>query len=178
MTMTSQSSIDTNKVAHCTFELTGQPISILKCINHENYDAFSGSSSFANNPAAVSSPDEGPLPPGRYYILDRESGGMLGWIRDPVKDFIARTDRSDWFSLYRDDGNIDDKTIIDNVVRKNFRLHPIGVAGLSEGCVTMPSRIAFEQLSSYLRNMDGGSIPGSGQKYYGILDVIDPRISK
>ncbi|EFW77385.1 DUF2778 domain-containing protein [Pseudomonas savastanoi pv. phaseolicola] len=170
--------IDSNKVAYCTFELTGHATSQLKCSNNESYDAFSGSTNFANDPTAVSNSDNGPLPPGRYYILDRESGGRLGWLRDPVKDFIARTDRREWFSLYRDDGHIDDETTIDSITRVNFRLHPVGVAGLSEGCVTMPSKIAFEKLSIYLRNMDGGRIPGSGQKYYGILDVIDPRKNK
>nr|UVN17883.1 hypothetical protein pPsy0479a_00051 [Pseudomonas syringae] len=47
-------SIDTNKVAHCTFELTGQPMSLLKCSNNENYDAFSGLTGYSNNPSEVS----------------------------------------------------------------------------------------------------------------------------
>ncbi|RMM11287.1 hypothetical protein ALQ25_100555 [Pseudomonas coronafaciens pv. atropurpurea] len=172
------SSIDTNKVAYCTFELTGQSMSLLKCSNNESYEAFSGLTDFANDPAEVSNAENGPLPPGRYYILNRESGGTLGWLRDPITDLIARTNRSDWFSLYRDDGQIDDSTIIDNVKRQNFRLHPVGPMGVSEGCVTMTSKLGFEQLSVYLHNMDGDRIPGSGQKYYGILDVIDPRKAK
>lgn len=54
-------------------------------------------------------------------------------MKDPITDMIARTDRSDWFSLYRDDGEIDDRTVIDNVKRENFRPHPVGPLGLSEG---------------------------------------------
>ncbi|MGN2434929.1 DUF2778 domain-containing protein [Pseudomonas syringae] len=171
-------SIDTNKVAHCTFELTGQPMSLLKCSNNESYEAFSGITGYTNNPAEVSNAKLGPLPPGRYYILNRESGGTLGWLRDPITDMVARTDRSDWFSLYRDDGEIDDRTIINNVVRQSFRLHPVGRSGFSEGCVTMTSGLGFEQLSVYLRNMEGDIIPGSGKKYFGILDVVDPRGAK
>ncbi|EFW82838.1 MULTISPECIES: DUF2778 domain-containing protein [Pseudomonas syringae group] len=171
-------SIDTNKVAHCTFELTGQPMSLLKCSNNESYEAFSGLTGFANDPAAVGNLEQGPLPPGRYYILDRESGGRLGWVREPLSDLFARTDRSHWFSLYRDDGSIDDATVVNNVTRGNFRLHPIGPMGLSEGCVTMTSEIAFNQLSIYLHNMDGDRIPGTEKRYFGILDVIDPRTGK
>ncbi|EGH66721.1 hypothetical protein A253_27474 [Pseudomonas syringae pv. actinidiae ICMP 19102] len=171
-------SIDLNKVAHCTFELTGQPISLLKCSNNESYEAFSGLTGFANDPAAVNNLEQGPLPPGRYYILDRESGGRLGRIREPLSDLFARTDRSHWFSLYRDDGSIDDRTVVNNITRGNFRLHPIGPLGLSEGCVTMTSEIAFNQLSIYLHNMDGDRIPGTEKKYFGILDVIDPRTAR
>ncbi|WP_122253340.1 DUF2778 domain-containing protein [Pseudomonas savastanoi] len=170
--------VDTNKVAYCTFELTGHATSQLKCSNNESYDAFSGRTGYANNPAEVSNSENGPLPPGRYFILDRESGGRFGWLRDPITDFYARTDRSSWFSLYRDDGLTDDETLIDDVTRGNFRLHPVGPLGLSEGCVTLMSKNGFDQLSVYLRNMDGDRLPGSGQKYYGILDVIDPRTKK
>ncbi|RML69132.1 hypothetical protein ALQ90_200247 [Pseudomonas savastanoi pv. savastanoi] len=42
----------------------------------------------------------------------------------------------------------------------------------------MTSGLGFEQLSVYLRNMEGDIIPGSGKKYFGILDVIDPRGEK
>ncbi|RMT37182.1 hypothetical protein ALP50_200029 [Pseudomonas syringae pv. spinaceae] len=168
-------SIDTNKVAHCTFELTGQPMSQLKCSNNESYEAFSGKTDFVNNPDEVGNAKNGPLPPGRYYILDREHGGMLGWIRDPIHDLFARTDRDDWFSLYRDDGSIDDSTIVNNVTRGSFRLHPAGPMRVSEGCVTLTSKLGFEQVSIFLRNMTGDLIPGTTKKYYGVLDVIDPR---
>ncbi|RMV02485.1 hypothetical protein ALP06_101553 [Pseudomonas coronafaciens pv. atropurpurea] len=42
----------------------------------------------------------------------------------------------------------------------------------------MISEIAFKQLSIYLHNMDGDRIPGTEKKYFGILDVIDPRNGK
>ncbi|WXF88687.1 DUF2778 domain-containing protein [Pseudomonas syringae pv. atrofaciens] len=170
--------VDTNKVAYCTYELNGQTTSMLHCSNNESYEAFSGREGFVNDPSEISNAKLGPLPPGRYYILDRESGGMLGWIRDPIKDFYARTDRSGWLSLYRDDGRIDDQTTVNDVTRANFRIHPVGPLGRSEGCVTMTSKIAFDQLSKYLHNMEGDRFQGSGQKYFGILDVIDPRERK
>ncbi|WP_080266970.1 DUF2778 domain-containing protein [Pseudomonas syringae] len=167
--------VDTNKVAYCTFELNSLAISFLKCSNNESYEAFSGLTFVANDPNAVNNANEGPLPPGRYYILDRESGGRLGWLKDPIQDAFARTDRSDWFSLYRDDGHVDDETFVDNVARRNFRMHPVGPMGISEGCVTLMSKSGFYQLSKYLHNMEGDRIKGAGQKYFGILDVIDPR---
>jgi hypothetical protein len=41
--------------------------------------------------------------------------------------------------LYREDGNVDDITFIDQVKRGEFRLHPAGYSGVSEGCITLPS---------------------------------------
>jgi hypothetical protein len=50
-----------------------------------SFPAFSGMSGYENNPAATALTKIGPLPAGRYYIIDRESGGHLGWIRDMIK---------------------------------------------------------------------------------------------
>ncbi|WP_323045898.1 tlde1 domain-containing protein, partial [Paraburkholderia sp.] len=49
-------------------------MSTLRCDGVGDFAAFSGNSSGKNNPAAVAVPDVGPLPPGRYYIVDRGSG--------------------------------------------------------------------------------------------------------
>ena len=113
------------------------------------------------------------MPLGRYYILDRESGGMLGWIRQPVKDVFAGTDRSEWFSLYRDDGEVDDQTAINNIQRSAFRIHPVGPQGISQGCVTMTSKLAFDELRRSLRNLPGEILPSTGIKYFGVLDVLE-----
>jgi hypothetical protein len=40
--------------------------------------AFSGDGVHRNNPEGESVANGGAIPPGSYYIVDRESGGLLG----------------------------------------------------------------------------------------------------
>lgn len=54
-------------------------------------------------------------------------------VQDWAATKYSGSDRSVWFALYRDDGNIDDWTFIDHVERGHFRLHPAGCMGISEG---------------------------------------------
>ncbi|CAN7288738.1 DUF2778 domain-containing protein [Trinickia sp. LjRoot230] len=68
--------------AACTFSLNSQKTSVLSCPGAGLFSAFSGTSTGHDNPKAVAQPDIGPLPPGRYFIVDRQSGGRAGWIRD------------------------------------------------------------------------------------------------
>ncbi|WP_246881177.1 DUF2778 domain-containing protein, partial [Pantoea ananatis] len=110
---------------------------------------------------------------GRYFIVERPSGGTLRPLRERFLKEVYGTDRSTWFGLYRDDGKIDDYTFIQGVKRGNFRLHPIGPLGLSEGCITLVHPIQF----SYLRDMllkygPTLNIPGSQLKAYGTVQVF------
>lgn len=163
----------TSDLVYCTYVLNGEPLSRLVC-DGVSYDAFSGNaSSYVNDVRYQNVPKLGPLPLGKYYILDRESGGYMGRIRQPVSDLIAETDRSEWLSLYRDDGIIDDQTSINNIQRSAFRIHPIGPKGISEGCITLFSPLAFESLRHYIRNRQGETLPGRKIKYYGIVEVIE-----
>jgi len=162
----------TSDLVYCTYVLNGEPLSRLVC-DGVSYDAFSGdAASYVNDVRYQDVPDLGPLPLGRYYILDRESGGLTGWLRDPIQDYFAGTDKSEWLSLYRDDDLVDDNTIINNTQRGAFRIHPIGPRGISQGCVTLFSPLAFVVLRQYIRNRRGETLPGKSIKYYGILDVI------
>lgn len=43
-------------------------------------------------------------------------------VQDWAATKYSGSDRSVWFALYRDDGNIDDWTFIDRVERGHFRL--------------------------------------------------------
>ena len=70
-------------------------------------------------------------PPGEYYIIDRQFGGLLG----PLRDLF--TGRDQWFALYAIDDEIDDEVFCDKVKRGLFRLHPNGPFGRSEGCVVI-----------------------------------------
>jgi hypothetical protein len=165
---------DNPNLANCTFELNNEPMSLLKCSNGAQYDAFSGNGApYVNNLNHQATVGAGPLPPGRYYIVDRQSGGRMGWVKDAIQS-VTGTDKSEWFALYRDDGIVDDQTTIDNVMRSAFRLHPSGPLGISEGCVTLSSEIAFAELRNFLRNQVGDFINGTNLKYYGILEVTAP----
>src|ERR1700688_3097052 len=130
----------------CTFRLNNKPMSVLHCDGVGDFDAFSGIDGVKNNPDAVSIPDVGPLPRGRYYIVDRGSGGLFTHIIDFFADFINQTERRKWFALYRDDGNVDDWTFIDDVARGLFRLHPHGTSNVSKGCITLADPSTFYRL--------------------------------
>ncbi|WP_367949018.1 tlde1 domain-containing protein [Paraburkholderia sp. NMBU_R16] len=67
---------------NCTFLLNNQPLTSLSCSGVGTFAAFSGMPADRNNPAAEGNAESGPLPRGRYYILDRQSGGHLGWLYD------------------------------------------------------------------------------------------------
>jgi hypothetical protein len=163
-------------LVYCTYVLNDESMSRLVC-DGVSYDAFSGDTAenYVNKVRYQDVPKLGPLPLGKYYILDRESGGRMGWLIQPIKDLSAGTDRSQWFSLYRDDGVIDDLTSMNNIQRGAFRIHPAGPKRISQGCVTLDSQIAFHELRQSIKNKSGETLPGRGIKYYGILEVIEER---
>jgi Protein of unknown function (DUF2778) len=157
---------------NCTFLLNTQPLTSLACPGVGTFAAFSGMPADRNNPAAEGNAESGPLPRGRYYILDRQSGGHLGWLYDFLRTHGYGTDRNEWFALYRNDGAIDDVTYVNGVRRGAFRLHPIGPQRRSEGCIALVNPAQFKQLSTYLRS--GGptlTVPGTSVKAYGTLEV-------
>jgi hypothetical protein len=163
-------------LAYCTYDLNGKPTSQLVC-DGVTYEAFSGNmAAYVNKARYQDVKDNGPLPLGKYYILDRETGGRTGWLWQPVLDTFAATDRSEWFSLYRDDDVVDDETTINNVNRNAFRIHPVGPMGISQGCVTLTSQLAFDVLKRYLRNKKGEVLPGRKIRYYGVLYVVESMI--
>ncbi len=49
-----------------------------------------------------------------------------------IYDLISDSNRSQWFALYAKD-TLSDFTLVKKIRRGNFRLHPIGRVGLSEG---------------------------------------------
>jgi hypothetical protein len=139
---------------HCHFELNGRPLSLFR-IGALSIPAFSGLSPYINIRSAACFPDKGPIPPGRYYVLNRESGGKLGWFYDRFNR------HSDWFSLYADDGRIDDTTFCNQVARGHFRLHPKGPRGISKGCIVIDNPPDFYRISSIITGSAKFPIPGS-----------------
>lgn len=155
----------------CTFILNDKPLSDFvvggtRYVGGVRFAAFSGLGASVNKRASACHPDSGPIPPGRYYIFNRESGGRLGALRDWM-----RSDKEGWFSLYREDDRIDDQTICDSVARGNFRLHPKGAMGISKGCIVIEKPSEFLRLSAMLRSVPPVEVKGSSLKAFGIVTV-------
>lgn len=148
----------------CTFELNGKPMSSLK-MGATSFPAFSGIGEHVNRRISACVPNQGPIPPGEYFILDRESGGRLGWLYDLFDE------RRDWFALYANDEKIDDETWCNKIKRGEFRLHPKGVRGISRGCIVIDKVADFQFLSSILRNGQSELIPNTDIKAWGKVVV-------
>ncbi|WP_434583899.1 DUF2778 domain-containing protein [Klebsiella sp. R390] len=102
--------------------------------------AHSGNGVYRNHGGCRAIPDNGPIPPGKYWIVGRGEGGLFSKANAFIRDTINKTfygaefKHSEWFALYRDDWGIDDGTWINDVYRGLFRLHP---GTISKGCITI-----------------------------------------
>jgi hypothetical protein len=157
-------------VAKCTYFLNNRQISMLTC-DGKAYAAFSGDKGHENKASDVGLKDLGPIPKGTYYIIDRQSGGRMGWLWDPVKDMYSRSKHAEWFALHPAQRPNDDWIIVDGVKRTSLRLHPIGSHGRSEGCITVVSPPLFQRLREYLKSQPPSYIPGTFLRYYGTVEV-------
>ncbi|BCQ24773.1 DUF2778 domain-containing protein [Caballeronia sp. NK8] len=154
----------------CTFTLNNKQTSTLACSGYGTVEAFSGQMRGRDNPAEVATKDIGPIPPGTYYIVDRQSGGMLGDIRDRLAPIAGSTDRTKWFTLWNP--RTGDSTKINGVIRSHFRIHPEGSRAVSEGCITLVNPAEFELLQRYIRRSPPVlPVPGSTLKAYGTVEV-------
>ncbi|MDE2203258.1 MAG: DUF2778 domain-containing protein [Burkholderiaceae bacterium] len=129
----------------CSFELNDQPMSTFK-VGTASFPAFSGYGAYINKRASMCLPNLGPIPTGSYYIIDRQSGGRLGWLWDQVRGHADR------FALYAIDGRMDDQTYCNQVLRGNFRLHPKTGAGISQGCITIAEPHNFARIRATLKS--------------------------
>ncbi|MBN4080234.1 DUF2778 domain-containing protein [Beggiatoa alba] len=87
----------------------------------------------------------------------------------PLRDLF--TSRDEWFALYADDDRIDDETFCKRVKRGQFRLHPKGTIGRSEGCIVIEKKTDYQFLRSILKNSEQVDVPGIALKAYGRLVV-------
>jgi hypothetical protein len=149
----------------CSFELNDKPMSEFRIGAAISVPAFSGLAPHVNRRNGACLRDLGPVPLGRYYIVDRESGGHLGRLYD----FFSN--RTDWFSLYAADQKIDDETFCNEVKRGNFRLHPKGIQGISKGCIVINNPPDFDRIRSMLTSSGKHPIPGSTLLTYGMVTV-------
>ncbi len=121
----------------CSFELNDKPVSNFK-MGALSFPAFSGLNEHVNRAISQCISNQGPIPKGDYYIFDRQSGGLFG----PLMDLF--NDKDEWFALYSIDNKIDDETYCEQVKRGQFRLHPKGRQGISQGCITIDDWTDFQ----------------------------------
>jgi RHS repeat-associated protein len=128
------------------------------CPGDVSTPAFSGNHQFTNRPEFEGIENHGPIPAGTYYIAD------------PYH--YNRINGAVFFKLYRDDGQIDDVTILPNgKTRGQFRFHP-GTA--SNGCVTVSSRknaADWYRIQDKLLRTTTSTIPGTDIIHYGTVKV-------
>jgi Protein of unknown function (DUF2778) len=148
----------------CSFKLNGQPLSAL-VMGAVSVPAFSGRAPHINSVIAACLVGVGPIPPGMYYIFDRQGGGRLEMFKNLFND------HGEWFALYAVDGQIDDHTYCNRVRRGQFRLHPKGPRGISEGCITIEKEIDFRHIRAILKSKAPTDVPGSQLKAYGRVVV-------
>ncbi|MDR5838050.1 DUF2778 domain-containing protein [Caballeronia sp. LZ034LL] len=154
----------------CTFTLNGKETSTLVCDGYGTVEAFSGRLEGRDNPQLSDRPRIGPIPPGVYYLIDRQSGGTLGFARDWIAEAMGSTDHSKWFALWNP--RTGDTTMINGIKRGLFRLHPAGDRRLSEGCITVVNSAEFEYLQRFIRKTPGQiQIPGTTLNSYGTVEV-------
>lgn len=149
----------------CTFRLNGNGLSNLSCPGVGFFPAYSGNEGqHRNNADSVNVKNIGPLPPGKYYIVERPRS-MSTYVKDYFATKYTGSDHSSWFALYREDSKIDDITFIDKVSRGSFRLHPAGYAGVSNGCITLASPAHFAVLRDALLKSPQFLVAGSLYAY-------------
>lgn len=158
-------------LVRCTFALNNKNTSILTCPGVGPLVAFSGQKQGRDNPAATASENIGPIPKGMYFIVDRQSGGHLGFLYDLWGERgYGTTDHRKWFTLWNP--KTGDSTTINGVRRGHFRLHPMGPRRLSEGCITVVSPNDFDRLQNYLRSHKPAlPVPNTTFKAYGTVEV-------
>ncbi len=80
-------------------------------------------------------------------------------------------DKDEWFALYAIDKEIDDETYCEQVKRGQFRLHPKGRRGISQGCITINDWTDFQVVRSLLKGTKTITIPEAGLECYGKVRV-------
>lgn len=148
----------------CSFKLNNKPMSAFK-MGALSFPAFSGLGSHVNRIVSACMLGVGPIPPGTYYIFDRQSGGLLGLLPSIFDK------HSNWFALHAIDGKIDDETFCNQAKRGRFRLHPKGPQGISQGCITIEDSRDYQRLREILKEATPVAVPGSTLQAYGKVIV-------
>lgn len=159
------------------FLVKNAPLSPLTINGIGTFNAYSGNDQYRNRGGCTMIPNNGPIPAGKYWIVDRPGGGArsraYAWAKDTLNSVVGHaTHHDEWFALYRDDGTIDDVTWVNGVKRGQFRLHPAGGERISLGCITLPSRVDFLIIRNALLHTVKIPARNSGLRAYGTIEVI------
>jgi hypothetical protein len=159
------------------FLVNNEPLSPLTIFGVGTFNAYSGDEQYRNRGGCTAVAGKGPIPAGKYWIVDRPTGGTgskaLAWAKDEWNSYRGHpTDHSEWFALYRDDGAISDVTWVNGVKRGQFRLHPAGGRGVSLGCITLPSLTDFTRIRNALLHTAQIPARASGLRAYGTIEVV------
>jgi hypothetical protein len=129
-------------------------------------DAFSGQGPRKNNPEMEYIVGSGPIPRGRYFIVDPYT-----YTNDPTDKLGGLT----FFKLMPDDGRYSDGRSVlipggdgSAVYRDRFRFHP-GI--ISNGCVTISNIEAWKKIQFQLLNKTKIELLPNGQPYLGTITV-------
>jgi hypothetical protein len=155
----------------CNFSLNNKSTSTLYCPGFGSLLAYSGQKQGRDNPNETAIPNIGSIPRGIYYIVDRQSGGLMGWARDLWSEYgYGTTDRTKWFGLWH--AYTGDVTTVNGIRRGHFRLHPEGPMRVSEGCITVVNPCQFDRFRQYLHSRKPDlPIPGFSLRAYGTVEV-------
>ena len=164
---------------HGTFELinNSKSKSLLFFPGVGGFEAYSGNKQYRNQAGCTHVKDIGPLPVGKYWIVNRPTGSLKSEFKQLItKDVINNilqkpSPREEWFALYRDDGLINDSTYINQVQRTAFRLHPRGFWGDSYGCITVDSYAEYKLIHKALLAQATQRIPNTNIITYGTITV-------
>ncbi|VVD61942.1 hypothetical protein PMO31116_00148 [Pandoraea morbifera] len=159
-----------------TFTVNNQFFSPLTIFGVGTFQAYSGDQGYRNRGGCTAVPNKGPIPAGRYWIVERPEGGLRSKMQAGIWDFYhslngTPTHRDEWFGLSKDDGQIDDTVQVNGVARGNFRLHPSGGSGVSFGCITLQSYTDFAAIRRALLNTIRMPIGNTGLTAYGFIEV-------
>lgn len=161
------------------FILNGADIAPLTVPGVGVFMAFSGNGGCVNQSSCSKLPSQGPVPLGRYWIVDRPQGRLLSYSRanevsrDIINHYVygASFKHSEWFALFPDSwGNVNDGRWLDDVWRGNFRLHP---GRISKGCITLCHDSDYATLRNAL--LRTSKIPVTCMKNmqaYGQIEVV------
>ena len=132
---------------------------------------FSGNGDGKNNPDNVGNKDNGPIPPGKYYVIKRQSGGIRSQIEDWTYKLWNDNDKTQWLAFIAIDDALDDQKEINGVFRSSFRMH-YGTRSL--GCITFLDKEVFEKAREFILETESRTVKGADGTeyiYYGILEV-------
>lgn len=156
----------------CTFHLNNSQLSTFSCPGVGFFPAYSGNAGVnRNNPDKTAVSGKGPLPPGKYYIVLRPGSGAAHFVKSLTYSVLSGSNHFHWFALYREDSDIDDYTFISEVERGNFRLHPAGYKGISNGCITFLNTSHFNIMRAALLRQPTFKIGGTQLDALGTVQV-------